>query len=373
MPIACLVMSSADNSFTQSLTNTLVEKFEKDGYETHIAYSEGDLNLQLNQIQNYVVMNPAVIVIDCLGDSIVYDGIFARAKESGICLITMNGETVSSYADIQVLGNDLYKGIVAKKMISYYINQNFQNAEEKSINVLLMGMTNTESNVNSFAMYQLMAEKYIRKYDRANLQYIHEQNEETVYYLDGYHQFQQVEELTGGLILDENGYAILNPYYDSRINLILASNLNVISKLDGQNAIDTIYNQNQKEDIQIVVAMSGDAAIGAAEHLKFLYEDKNTYYNLSQLAVFGADDTKLNRELVMQSYNNQSLLRGFVCDYSVPLIVEHITHALNTVTDGKQSVYYNNSSFSRLTEDGKILGIITLVNDNSIEKWNILN
>jgi hypothetical protein len=61
------------------------------------------------------------------------------------------------------------------------------------------------------------------------------------------------------------------------------------------------------------MAIGGDAARGANEKLmSYVTGGTMTSRDLSKFAVFGADDTPPNREYVLNSATNKSILRGFM-------------------------------------------------------------
>lgn len=63
-PLACLAMSSVDSSFTRSLTDSLTNMLKDEGYRTQVIYCEDDAGTQLSQIENFVGMEPDMLVLD---------------------------------------------------------------------------------------------------------------------------------------------------------------------------------------------------------------------------------------------------------------------------------------------------------------------
>ena len=61
----------------------------------------------------------------------------------------------------------------------------------------------------------------------------------------------------------------LNPYYVPDIELITAEKyMNIQTNLQGQQAMDAFLGDRENRDIRIVVAASGEAAVGAASRLE---------------------------------------------------------------------------------------------------------
>ena len=74
-PLACLAMTSADDSFVASVAQELEKQLETCGNRVLVSFSDNDMNQQINQIENYVAMHPAILVIQCTGDGSAYDKI----------------------------------------------------------------------------------------------------------------------------------------------------------------------------------------------------------------------------------------------------------------------------------------------------------
>lgn len=86
-----------------------------------------------------------------------------------------------------------------------------------------------------------------------------------------------------GAILDKNGDAILNPYYVPDIELITAEKyMNIQTNLQGQQAMDAFLGDRENRDIRIVVAASGEAAVGAASRLEECLSRGDLSYSADQ-------------------------------------------------------------------------------------------
>lgn len=148
-------------------------------------------------------------------------------------------------------------------------------------------------------------------------------------YTDGYGIRCAVEEPTGGLILDKNGDAILNPYYVPDIELITAEKyMNIQTNLQGQQAMDAFLGDRENRDIRIVVAASGEAAVGAACRLEECLSRGDLSYSADKIAVFGVDNTEQNRRLVSEAAKGNGIFRGFVGDYSISKESDNIIRSL---------------------------------------------
>jgi ABC-type sugar transport system substrate-binding protein len=131
-------------------------------------------------------------------------------------------------------------------------------------------------------------------------------------YRDASGKLAAVDEPTGGLILDKNGYAMVNPFYNPKIKLVGVANRTIMTNSDAQQAIDIAFTANSgvNKDIAGVICYSGDAAVGASEKLVQMSLNGTLKADISKAAVFGADNTPTNVKVMLNSQKNQSILRG---------------------------------------------------------------
>ena len=187
-------------------------------------------------------------------------------------------------------------------------------------------------------------------------------------YTDGYGIRCAVEEPTGGLILDKNGDAILNPYYVPDIELITAEKyMNIQTNLQGQQAMDAFLGDRENRDIRIVVAASGEAAVGAASRLEECLSRGDLSYSADKIAVFGVDNTEQNRRLVSEAAKGNGIFRGFVGDYSISKESDNIIRSLLV---RKKGVYQCYSYYSGYNEISDANGIVVFY-DTGISNMDI--
>lgn len=357
--LACLAMSTSDSAYTQSMVSTLRRQLEANHYTVQVVYCENDISMQLNKIQGFIALHASIIVVDCVGNSEAYEEVIGMAHSEGIHTMILNGNEAIASADVQLLSSSIYKGVCADKMVTEFLNRQYPDAQEDSVDVLLLGVTNNSKNVQATAGCQLLTEKFIRYYDSSRVLFVRYESPQRIFYTDRYGVQQEVLEPTGGLILDSDGRAIQNPYYDSRVHLILAPDLNVVTNLQGQAAIDTYLTKPDGRNISVVLAMSGEAAIGAAERVMHYYSIGTINKPLEKLAVFGSDDTARNWTLLKQSFLNRSLLRGFTGDSGNPIQMDLMVKMLINGTE--QIVVEGNSFMTKMTGNGQTVGTVTLV------------
>lgn len=363
---ACITMSSADNEFARALSESLTSGLEGLGYSVDLMYCDNDINTQLIQIENYAATDPDIIIIDCVGNDENYSRVLSRISEKRAAIVTINSSREIEGSDIQLLNSGLSKGICVSWLVTSFLNK-IGILEDEKVDVLLLGTASNQKEIVTLAGYQLVAERFIRKFDKVTLSFIKEESDTTVYYIDGYGNLQVVKEPAGGLLLDENGYAIENPYYDPRVNLIVSSNfLNIQSNLEGQKAIDIYLADVKNRDICVVIGASGEAAVGAASRIEFYSKQGILSRDMSEIAVFGADDTEQNRTLVLQSELGNGVYRGFVGDFNVQKEVDNL---LRTLKAGRTSSYKSYGFYSDISYL-ETIGLATII-DTGVSSMDI--
>lgn len=355
MPLACLSMTSADSSFTSDIAKELEKRLISCGNRVLISYCDNDINTQISQIENYIAMHPSILIIDCMGDERMYENILKQIQDSDIQVVALNSSGNMHSADIQMVSSNLGKGICASVLIGDFLDRTDTASNTLPVKALLLGSSATEKDIMTMAGYQLMAERFLRKYDMNSLSFI-KKDEAVVYYTDGYGVRRVVEEPTGGLILDESGEAVLNPYYEPRIELITADNyMNIQTNLQGQKAVDAFLGDARNRNVRIVVATSGEAAIGAANRMEACLAGGELTYSSDQIAVFGAYNTEQNRRQVAKAAKGEGIFRGFVGDFSISREADNLIRSLLTRRKGIYRCYSFYSGYSAAADETGIV------------------
>lgn len=355
-PLACISLTVADDNFMQMVGEYLVDSLEEKGYRTQVVFCDNDISKQIKQIYSFTASGAEIIAVGFAGNSDAYEEALAAAKEKGCKVMGLCVSKEVKYCDVQDKNYYIQKGLQMSILLKEFLDREYPDAKPKEVTALLLEMTNKDDLIQFSAGYRMVAEKYLRYFDSSQVDFIREENGETVYYLDDGGIEMPVEEPAGGLILDEEGYAQRNPYYDERINLCFSPNRNVNSDLDGQNAVDTFMASPQGYGLRIVISFSGTAAVGAAERLMYYYQTGFLDTEPEKLAVFGSDNTEINRELVLKSVKNESLLRGYVGGSDVS---EKIHTMLDMLLEGNGEHFLTVHGFrSQITEDKKDVEVI---------------
>jgi len=359
-----------DDNYMKNIASIFTKELKHYGYETYIVYCDSRVETQLQQIQNFITAKPTLIVVHCAGNSEIYEDTFREAQKTGCKVMVLGNTTYVKNCDMQSKSFHVLRGLRVCELIKEFLDKEYPDSGNGSVDMLLLEMINKTDYAEICAGYQMIGEKYLRYFDPSQAYFLRFDLQDTIYYIDESGRTIPVEEPSGGLILDRKGYAQLNPFYDKRITIHYANNRNINSNLGGQSAVDAFMSSPKGADLRIIASFSGDAAIGAAERLKYYNDIGSIDVGAGKLAVFGADDTEINRSLVLKSLNNESLLRGYV---SITIIETKIHDMLNLLLNGKGNYYVSSESYkSVITKaDGSYDVVMEAVIDNFIDDFDI--
>jgi len=136
---------------------------------------------------------------------------------------------------------------------------------------------------------RLIGEEYLRKFDTANVSFVQSDS---------------------GLLTDDSGNKIPNPYYDSRVKLIEYSNRmsTGTDAVESQNAVENAVTMGT-QDLKAVISY-GDVGAAVDTKVREMIQDGKITTPLEQIAVFCSDLTDTNKDLILKSANGESVLRG---------------------------------------------------------------
>lgn len=355
-PLACISLTVADDNFMQMVGDYLVNSLEEKGYRTQIVFCDNDINKQIKQIYSFTAAGAEIIAVSFAGNSDAYEDVLAAAQENGCKVMGLCVSKEVKNCDVQDKNYYIQKGLQASLLLKEFLDREYPDAGPGEVTVLLLEMTNKDDLIRFSAGYRMVSEKYLRYFDSSQVEFVREENGGTACYRDPSGEVIPVEEPVGGLILDEEGFAQRNPYYDERVNLCFSPNRNVNSDLEGQKAVDTFMASPAGADLRVIISFSGTAAVGAAERLMYYYQAGFLDVEPDKLAVFGSDDTEINQELVLKSVNNESLLRGYVGGSAVS---NKLQTMLDMLLEENGKHFLTADGFrSQITEDGKNVEIV---------------
>lgn len=307
-----VAISLADQSdyFIGTMLGAAMEQAFKDaGAEVQVLDGANDVQNQVNQIQNAITGGADIIYIFPAGDGEVYCDVLDAAKDAGIKTLMSNNYAGEGYATAYVGSDEFQVGVMMAELVSDWVDEHYPDAGAQEVGALLLEASTNQSMIKRCLGMRMIGEKYLRKADLASMYFVKEEGD-PVTYIDEEGNEAEVEEPTGGLILDEDGHAQLNPYYNEKVKLIEYANRSSTGydSTEAQNAIENAVTMG--EDSMRIVMSYGDTGAAIQEKMKEMVEDGRIDAELSEVATFCSDLTDTNRDLIKASVTDDSLLRG---------------------------------------------------------------
>jgi len=335
-----VVLSLADSSdyYIGTMVGEKVKQaFESTGAEVQIMDAASDVVTQINQIQNAVTAGSDIIYVFPTGDGETYYDVLNMAKDAGTKTMVSHNYPGEGGADVYVGADEFQMGAMMAALLSRWVDETYPSADEDSVDVLIVESTFNENMIRRCLGMRLIGEKFLREGDLSSIYFVAEEGS-PVSYIDASGNEVEVEEPTGGLILDENGYAQLNPYYNEKVNLIEYSNRNSAGtdSTEAQKAIENAVSMGY-DSLKAVISY-GDTGAAIDTKMRELSEDGRITTNIENMAVFCSDLTDTNKELIKSSVNNESVLRGVMAsgnliqtlqDYAVAMVAGEELPAFN--------------------------------------------
>lgn len=307
-----VTMSLADASdyFIGTMVGAAVQAaFEEAGATVQTLDAGSDVQSQLNQIQTAITGGADIIYIFPAGDGEAYRDVLTMAENAGVKTLMCANYPGEGYVDTFVAQDEYQMGAMMAAMLSDWADATYPDAGPGEIGVLAVESTFNQNMIKRCLGMRLVGEKFLRKGDMSTVYFVKEEGD-PVYYLDEDGKEVEVDEPTGGLILDENGYAQLNPYYNEKVTIIDYSDRNTAGTDSSvaQNAIENTITMGQT-NLRAVISY-GDTGAAIEAKVRELCADGRISADLSEVATFCSDLTNTNAELIKKSASNESVLRG---------------------------------------------------------------
>lgn len=355
-----VALSLADQSdyFIGTMVGTAIEKAFKDaGAEVQILDGANDVQNQVNQIQNAITGGADIIYIFPAGDGEVYCDVLTAARDAGVKTLMSNNFPGEGYADAYVGADEFQVGVMMAQLVSDWVNEKYPDAGEGEVGALILEASSNQNMIKRCLGMRMIGEKYLRKADMASIYFVKEEGD-PVTYIDEDGNEVEVEEPTGGLLLDEDGHAQLNPYYNEKVKIIEYSNRNSTGydSTEAQNAIENAVTMG--ETSMRVVMSYGDTGAAIQEKMKELCEDGRIDAEVSEVAAFCSDLTDTNKELIEKSVADESVLRGVMTSGN---IIATLSDRAAAMVKGEEveAVYMEPLSNVRAGEDGIVETVYT--------------
>lgn len=346
-----LSLGNASDYYIGTMVGANVQAaFEEAGASVQVLDGGDDVANQVNQIQNAVIGGADIIYIFPAGDGPTYYDALQMAREAGIRTLMSNNYPGEGGADVYVGSDEFQMGVMMSALLSRWVDETYPDAGAGEVSVLIAESTFNENAIRRCLGMRLVGEKFLRKCDTASIYYVKEEGDE-VTYIDESGNEVAVDEPTGGLILDADGHAQLNPYYNEKVKLIEYSNRNSAGTdaTEAQNAIENAITMGES-DLKAFMSY-GDVGAAAETKIRELCEDGRITTDVDKFAVFCSDLTDTNRELILKSGNNESILRGVMASGD---LVQTLMEDAKAMVNGEEPPAYTMEpiSYMKLNEDG---------------------
>lgn len=345
-----VVLSLADSSdyYIGTMVGEKVKiAFEEAGANVQIMDAASDVVTQINQIQNAITAGADIVYIFPTGDGATYYDVLQMAHDAGVKTLVSNNYPGEGGADVYVGADEFQMGAMMATMVSEWVDATYPEANVGEVDVLIVESTFNENMIRRCLGMRLIGEKFLREGDLATI-YFTKADGEPVYYMNQDGDEVVVDEPTGGLILDEGGYAQLNPYYNAKVNLIEYSNRSSAGtdSTEAQKAIENAVSMGYS-DLKAVMSY-GDTGAAIDTKMRELSEDGRISTNLEDMAVFCSDLTDTNREFILKNNTNESVLRGIMASGNLIQTIQDYAKAL---VNGEDVPAYNMEPLSYVTSN----------------------
>ncbi|WNM23589.1 substrate-binding domain-containing protein [Demequina capsici] len=305
-------LGDATDTYLSYVGDTVKQALEAEGCTVQILSAQNDIPTQLTQIQNTAASGTGFLYVFPAGDAQAYKDALTEVTAAGVKTLVSNNFPGDDAATAFVGADEFVMGVMMAPMVKAWLDEAYPDAAPGSVKALVLEASVIPNMVKRSAGIKIIAEKFLRQVDLSTGTYI-KTDGEPVNYVDADGNTQPVDEPTGGLVLDADGNAILNPYYDARIDLHQISNRNIFAPIDAQNAIDTFVTEDNRANSDLKVVLSyGDTAAATSEKLLELSQSGVISTAPEGLATFGSDLTSANAELIPTSVDNSTVFRGVI-------------------------------------------------------------
>jgi len=285
-----LSLGNASDYYIGTMVGTAVQAaFEEAGADVTVIDAGNDIANQVNQMRTIITGGYDIMYTFPAGDGATYADVLEEARQAGVRTLFSNTFPGEGAADVYVGQDEFQMGAMMAAMLSEWIDETYPEAGAGDISVLILESTFNESMIKRCLGMRLIGEEYLRKFDTANVSFVQSDS---------------------GLLTDDSGNKIPNPYYDSRVKLIEYSNRmsTGTDAVESQNAVENVVTMGT-QDLKAIISY-GDVGAAVDTKVREMIQDGKITTPLEQIAVFCSDLTDTNKDLILKSANGESVLRG---------------------------------------------------------------
>lgn len=270
----CLPMM--DNPLMTSIVEAVKAAFPD--LEVQVSSADNDANKQASQLQNYITMGVDEVVVMPVEASSIED-VLMEAVNSGIKVVVAGTKPADDAYTAMANVNQFMTGSYCAQMAKLWVDANYPDAEEGSIECAILGSSLNEDSVQKTKGLYQFQEPYLKNVDG---EYIDNQ---------------------GNVVEEAN--RVENPAYCPQLKLVAETDAEMFQA--GQTAMQNILTTNP--DVRVVIAYAADGACGASQAVMdadFTAEEREEF------GIFGTGAMEPEVEVLKSSASGEGVLRGLV-------------------------------------------------------------
>lgn len=275
--IIAVCLPTLDNPLMLSISDNITKAFPD--LDVQVASADGDPNVQMQQVQNYITMNADMIVCMAVEVSSMVD-VLKEARAAGI-KVFVNGAQVGDpdAYDCVATVNQYLVGQYCALMTKNWVEENYADAPDGSVECGMLISTINEDAVSRTAGLLSITEPYRKN---VNGEFIDDNNN----------------------VVDE-AKAAPNPVYCAKLKVAVQTEAEMFQA--GQVAMQNMLTTNP--DIKVVMAYASDGGSGASQAVMDAGFDDET---LQKMAIFGCGVIGPEEQTLIDSEAGNGIFRGAI-------------------------------------------------------------
>ena len=269
-------LPSMDNPLMLGIGEQMKKTFA--GVDVQVASADGDPNRQVAQIQNYVTMKVALLVVMPVEASSV-EGVLVKARQAGVKVFVTGTKIDDKAYDAMATVNQYLVGAYCAYMTKVWVDKTFPGAAPGSIPAAILTTSLNNDGIAKSNGLRQIAEPWLKNQDG---KYVNAKNE---------------------VVSEANRVA--NPAYCPQLKIVQTVDAEMFQA--AQNAMQNILTANRA--IRVVLCCTSDGAGGVSQ----TYMDAGfSAAELGKVGVFGCGFIGPEADLLAASATGKGVFRGAV-------------------------------------------------------------
>lgn len=274
--IIAVSLPSLDNPLMLGISDQMKKTFE--GLSVQVSSADGDANKQATQIQNYMTMKPALIVVMPVEASSVESNLI-KAREAGIKVFVAGTKLDERAYDFMATVNQYLVGAYCAYMTKQWVEAVYPGAPEGFIEAAILTTSASADGVNKSKGMKSISDPWLKNQDGA--------------YVDE----------SGAVVAEAN--RIANPAYCPQLKIVQKVDAEMFQA--AQNAMQNIMTTNR--GVRVVLCATSDGGGGVSQ----TFMDAGLPAGeLNKVGVFGCGFIGPEADLLIASAQGKGVFRGAV-------------------------------------------------------------